>query len=76
MLALTDRLDLASLHLGAGEGRRLELAVEIEPLTLGGERYAAEPSRPAAVWVVGRLVGPSRSSRTAEVGGAAGRCRG
>jgi hypothetical protein len=33
--ALTDKLDLESLRLSAGEGRRLELAVEIEPLVLG-----------------------------------------
>jgi uncharacterized protein len=55
--ALTDKLDLGSLRLSAGEGRRLELAVEIEPLVFGGERYAAEPSHPAVVLDVSRMVG-------------------
>jgi uncharacterized protein len=55
--ALTDKLDLGSLHLSSGEGRRLELAVEIEPLTFGGERYVAEPSRPAVTVDVSRMVG-------------------
>ena len=36
-------LDLASLRLGAGEGRRLELRVPVEGLELGGERYEARP---------------------------------
>jgi uncharacterized protein len=55
--ALTDKLDLGSLHLSMGEGRRLELAVEIEPLVFGGERYEAEPARPAVVLDVSRMVG-------------------
>jgi uncharacterized protein len=55
--ALTDKLDLASLHLSAGEGRRLELAVAIEPLLFGGERYAAQPPRPAVTVDVSRMVG-------------------
>jgi uncharacterized protein len=55
--ALTDKLDLASLHLSAGEGRKLELAVEIEPLALGGERYVAQPLRPVVTVDVSRMVG-------------------
>lgn len=39
-----DSFDLGGLRLSAGEGRRLELAVGIEPFDLGGERYAVEPS--------------------------------
>ncbi len=57
MAALTDKLDLESLHLSAGEGRRLELAVEIEPLGLAGERYEAEPPQPAVTLDVSRMVG-------------------
>jgi uncharacterized protein len=38
-----DEFDLSSLRLDAGAGRRLELAVAIEPLELGGETYAVEP---------------------------------
>lgn len=40
---VTDVLDLGGLRLSAGEGRRFELAVHIEPLALGGEPYAASP---------------------------------
>jgi uncharacterized protein len=40
----TDTFDLGGLHLSAGEGRRLELAVAIDPFELGGERYAVEPA--------------------------------
>jgi uncharacterized protein len=39
MAPQTDTFDLAGLHLSSGEGRRLELAVSIEPLELSGERY-------------------------------------
>jgi len=40
----TDALDLGSLHLGSGEGRRLELGVTIGPFEFGGEQYAVEPA--------------------------------
>lgn len=43
MAAVTHEFDLAALRLSSGEGRRLELAVPIEPLALGGESYGAEP---------------------------------
>ena len=36
----TDTFDLGGLHLSTGEGRRLDLAVAIDPFELGGERYA------------------------------------
>src|ERR1700747_406862 len=39
----TDTFDLGGLHLSAGEARRLELAVAIDPFILGGERYPVEP---------------------------------
>ncbi len=39
----TDTFDLGGLHLTAGEGRRLDLFVAIEPLMLAGERYPVEP---------------------------------
>jgi uncharacterized protein len=38
-----DTYDLSSLRLEAGEGRRLELAVAVEPLELGGDSYAIDP---------------------------------
>jgi uncharacterized protein len=39
----SDTFDLGGLRLSAGEGRRLELTVSIDPFVLGGERYAVEP---------------------------------
>jgi DUF177 domain-containing protein len=43
MALRTDTYDLAGLRLTAGEGRRLECSVAIEPFVLAGERYAVEP---------------------------------
>jgi uncharacterized protein len=40
----TDTFDLGGLRLTSGEGRRLDLSVAIDPLTLGGERYPVEPA--------------------------------
>jgi uncharacterized protein len=39
----TDIFDLAGLRLTTGEGRRLDLAVALDPFELGGESYAVEP---------------------------------
>jgi uncharacterized protein len=38
----TDTFDLEGLRLSAGEGRRLELHVALEPFFLGGERYPVQ----------------------------------
>jgi uncharacterized protein len=38
--------DLSRLNLSPGEGKRLELPVELAPLELGGQTYRAEPSAP------------------------------
>jgi uncharacterized protein len=56
-VARASELDLAGLHLGAGEGRRLALEVDIEPLVLASERYAAEPARVPVALDVSRLLG-------------------
>ncbi len=39
MTLRTDTLDLGGLRLSAGEGRRLELSVDVDPFELGGETY-------------------------------------
>lgn len=39
-----DTFDLATLRLSAGEARSLELELAIEPLELGGQRYAVTPA--------------------------------
>jgi uncharacterized protein len=53
----THDFDLAGLRLSAGEGRRLKLDVRIEPLLLGGERYAATPERVPVELDVSRMMG-------------------
>ncbi len=45
MAPWVDSLELGSLGLTPGESRRLELAVAIPPLSLGGERYEVAPAR-------------------------------
>ena len=42
--AIADSFDLGGLRMSTGEGRRLELAVSLDPFELGGERYTATPS--------------------------------
>jgi uncharacterized protein len=74
MPALTDKLDLESLHLSAGEGQQLELAVQIEPLTLGGERYAAEPRCLTVTLDVSRMIGHGYSLRLRFAAALAGAC--
>ncbi len=53
----TDTFDLGGLHLSAGEGRRLNLNVAIDPFLLGGERYPVEPSLVGAQLDVSRTNG-------------------
>ena len=57
MAAETHDFDLAGLRLSAGEGRRLELEVPIEPLQLGSERYAADAGARAGRADVSRMSG-------------------
>jgi uncharacterized protein len=74
MSADTQRLDLASLRLNPGEGRRLELEVSIEPFVLGGEGYACEPPRVHALLEVSRMVGHGYALRLRFAAALAGPC--
>jgi uncharacterized protein len=67
-------LDLAGLHLGAGEGRRLELEVDVEPLVLGSERYVAEPARVPVRLEVSRMLGGGYALRLRFAAALAGPC--
>jgi uncharacterized protein len=72
--AVTDILDLGGLRLSAGEGRRFELAVHIDPLSLGGEPYEL---RPAAIPVrldVSRMMGNGYALKLSFRAGMAGAC--
>jgi uncharacterized protein len=57
MAAQAHDFELAGLKLSAGEGRRLELEVPIEPLMLAGEPYAAAPARVPVTLDVSRMMG-------------------
>jgi uncharacterized protein len=63
MSVATDALDLGGLRLSAGQGRRFELAVHIEPLTLGGERYEARPEVVPVRLDVSRMTGSGYALR-------------
>ncbi len=55
--ARTTIIDLARLALSSGEGKRLQLPVELEPLELGGQTYLAKPSSPEVRLEVSRPSG-------------------
>jgi uncharacterized protein len=73
----TDTFELSSLHLSPGEGRRLELAVRIAPLSLGGERYTVDPDVLPTVLDLSRISGGGYALRlrfTATLKGPCMRC--
>jgi uncharacterized protein len=72
--ARADDFDLSGLRLQAGEGRRLELVVRIEPVTLAGERFVAEPADVEAVVDVSRMTGTGHALRLRFETGLAGPC--
>jgi uncharacterized protein len=55
--ARTDVFDLGRLQLRSGAGRRLELAVVLDPLDLGGERYEVAPDPVPVTLDVSRTTG-------------------
>lgn len=63
MAVPTHDFDLSGLRLSAGEGRRLQLWVPIEPLMLGSERYTAEPATVAVELTVSRMTGAGYALR-------------
>lgn len=63
MALRTDAFDLGGLRLSAGEGRRLELHVAIEPLVLAGERYPVAPSMVPVLLDVSRTTGQGYALR-------------
>jgi uncharacterized protein len=50
-------IDLGRLSLAFGEGKRLELPVELEPFEQGGQTYVASPAAPTARLDVSRPSG-------------------
>jgi uncharacterized protein len=77
MPAYTTELDLAGMRLSSGEGRRIELAVVIDPIELAGERYLPIPEPLAVKLEVSRMVGNGyalRLSLQAQLQGPCMRC--
>jgi uncharacterized protein len=59
----THDFDLAGLRLAPGEGRRLELAVALDELQFGGERYVAEAPLVPVTLDVSRMAGSGYALR-------------
>lgn len=66
--------DLAGLRLSPGAGRRLQLAVPIEALQLGGERYEARPANVPVIVDVSRMTGGGYALKLAMCVQLAGPC--
>ena len=63
MAARTDIFDLGRLSLSPGEGRRLELAVHVEPFGFAGQDYAVDPREVPVTLDVSRMTGGGFSLR-------------
>ncbi len=63
MALRTDTFDLGGLRLSAGEGRRLELYLGIDPFLLGGERYVVQPALMPSQLDVSRTTGDGYALR-------------
>jgi uncharacterized protein len=77
MATATLQLDLSSLRLSPGEGRRLSLEVPIDSLRLGSETYHPEPSLVPVLLTVSRMTGGGYALMlrfTAAVAGPCMRC--
>ena len=77
MPARTDLFDLSRLQLRAGEGRRLELSVALEPFELGAETYEVVPVGVPVTLDISRMTGHGWSLRLrfrAELHGPCMRC--
>lgn len=63
MALRTDTFDLGGLRLTAGEGRRLELHLGIDPFSLAGQRYEVAPRLIAARLDISRTTGEGYALR-------------
>lgn len=63
MPPITHDFDLAGMRLRPGEGRRLDLLVDLGELHLGGEHYAAVPSTVPVKLEVSRMAGAGYALR-------------
>ena len=56
-------MDLGALHLRPGEGRRIELAVGVDDVSFGGQRYSLDPRTVDVVVDVSRMSGEGYALR-------------
>lgn len=63
MTPRVDTLDLASLRLSSGEGRRLDVAFSLEPFELAGETYTVSPALIEARLDISRTTGSGYALR-------------
>jgi len=69
-----DTFDLGGLRLHAGEGRRVDLSVAVEPFSLAGESYPVEPELVPARLDVSRTTGQGYALRLRFDASLAGPC--
>ncbi len=74
MTAVTHVLDLGGMRLSAGEGRRLDLTVKIDALTLGGEPYGVSPDTVPVRLDISRTTGAGYALRVRFVATLTGAC--
>jgi uncharacterized protein len=74
MSARTDSLDLATLGLASGEGRRLTLGVTPGSFDFGGTRYDVEPAQVDATLDVSRMTHGGYALRLRFAAGLTGPC--
>jgi len=63
MAARTDTFDLGRLRLTAGEGRRLDFSVPVDPLAFGGQTYGVVPPEVPVRLDVSRMTGQGYALR-------------
>jgi uncharacterized protein len=56
-------MDLAALHLRPGEGRRVELGVDVDPVSFGGQSYSLDPGAVDVIVDVSRMAGEGYALR-------------
>jgi uncharacterized protein len=56
-------MDLAALHLRPGEARRIELAVDVDDVSFGGERYTLDPRTVHVILDASRMSGEGYALR-------------
>lgn len=74
MAPVADSFDLGRLRLSPGEGRRLALDVPMGEFSIGGERYAVTPVRPAITMDISRMTGNGYALRLRFAAALAGPC--